>query len=114
MLELQSALPGTFGHRFHAAVILISRAVEDDLGDSRRLCAFSDPLTDFGRLFRLFHRLDVEIADRRDGVVLRVVDELRVDVLEGAEDDETRTRPRARHLLADAQMPAITLRGGCL
>src|SRR5438552_2070897 len=100
MLELQSALPGAFGHRLHAAVILIAAAIEDDLRDAGRLGAFGDSFPDFGRFLGLLFRLDVQIADGGDRMTLRVVDELSVDVFERAEDHEPRTLVRAGDLLA--------------
>src|ERR1043166_6158882 len=110
MLELQSALPGAFGHRFHAAVILITSPVEHDLRDARGLRTLGDPLAHFGGLLGLLLRLDVEIADRGDGMIARVVDELRVDVLERAENDETWTLLGAGDLPPDPHMPPLALR----
>ena len=53
MLELQPALAGTVGHRFHAAVILVTRTIEHDLRDPRLLRPRGDPLADLERLLRL-------------------------------------------------------------
>src|SRR6187431_291069 len=53
ILELQPAFAGSVGHRFHAAVILISTAVEHDLRDPLVLGDRGDLLPDLERLFRL-------------------------------------------------------------
>src|SRR3954471_8381886 len=110
MLELQSALPGAFGHCFHAAVILITSAVENDLGDAGGLRALGDALANFGGLLGLLHAENVEIPHRGDGVIPRVVHELRVDVLERAEDDEPRALLGAGESPPDPDVPAFALR----
>jgi hypothetical protein len=46
MSELQAALAGAIGHGLHAAVVLVSGAVEDDLRDAGRLRLLRDALAD--------------------------------------------------------------------
>jgi hypothetical protein len=48
-LELEAALAGAFGHRFHAAVVQKSVAIEDDARDALLLAAARDELADFLR-----------------------------------------------------------------
>src|SRR3954467_12648536 len=110
MLELQSALAGTVGHRLDAAVIFVSRAVEHDARDPRFLGAGRELLPDLARLLDLLP-LELRAGDRHQRTRRLVVDQLRVDVLQRAEHDETRTLGRALHLLADAEMAAIPLLG---
>src|SRR6185503_11332499 len=98
------------GHCLYAAVILITRPVEHDLRDAGGLRTLGDSLAHFGGLLRLLHRLDVEIADRRDRPIRRVIHQLRVDVLERAEHNEARTRPGARNVPADTDVTALALR----
>src|SRR5262245_14032037 len=109
MLELQSAFAGSVGHRLHAAVILVPCAVEHDFRDPRLLRTGSDPLAHFGRLLRLLAALDLRARDGHQRAAGDVVDDLRGDVLERTENHEARPLRRARHLLADAKMPAVPL-----
>src|SRR6185503_5996136 len=109
LLELQSALAGAVGDRFHAAMRFVARAVEHDFRDPRVLRPGSDALANLERLLRLLARLEIGAGHRRQRAARHVVDELRRDVLERAEDDETRTLRRSAHLLAYAQMSARAL-----
>src|SRR5487761_2196424 len=114
MLKLQTALAGAVGHRFHAAVVLVSGAVEAHARDSRRFRLLGDRLADRRRslgLLALAHRL----AGHRDQrAVGRIVHELRIDVLERAEHHEPRPLGRARDRLADPKVPADALLGARL
>ena len=78
---------------------ILAKPIQDDLG-----------LTD-GQLGRLgglvaLEGLDLQPAGRRDGLPVRVVDELRDDPAVRARDDEPRPVGRSRHLAPHAAMPA--------
>src|SRR5688500_18740960 len=114
MSELQSALTGAIGHCLHAAVISVSSAVEDDLRDARVLCPGGESLADFRGSLGLLPLGDAGVRDGQDSPLRAIVDELRVDVLDRAVNDETRTLRGTRHLLAHAQMPLVALLGARL
>src|SRR5450432_2365329 len=114
MLKLQSALAGTVGHRFHAAVILVAGAIEDDAGDSRCLRPLRQRLANRGRTLRLLPLAHRQIAHGEDGAVRTIVHDLGVDVLQRALHDEARTLLRSLDLLAHTQMPAKALLGARL
>src|SRR5215203_3898481 len=106
MLELQPAFAGSVGHRFHAAVISVSCSIEHDAGEPSVLRPLRDELPHFRRLLALLPG-QLVIRYGRERTVRRVVDQLRVDVLERAKHHETRTLRGPRHALAHAQMAAI-------
>src|SRR6185437_11530624 len=107
--ELQPAIAGAIGHRLHAAVILISRAVEDDLRDARVLSLGRNATADLERLLRLLARQQVGARHREQRASRHVVDQLRGDVLERAEHYEPRPLGRARNLLPYTQVTAVPL-----
>src|SRR6267378_3093786 len=112
-LELQSPFAGAIGHSLHAPVILITAAVEHDLGDALLLGLGGDELPDGKAPRHLALALDlhtfgrVRRAGERETAL--VIDELGVDVLGRAEHDQPGPLRRARDLLADAEVPAIPL-----
>src|SRR6476661_6462024 len=114
MLELQPAFAGSVGHRLHAAVILVPATVEDDLRDPLVLGDRGDLLPDLERLLRLLPFADLHGRDRRERTRRLIVDELRRDVLQRAEDDEARTLRRPLHALPNAQVPTDALLGSIL
>src|SRR5687767_2132630 len=114
MSELQSALTGAIGHCLHAAVISVSSAVEDDLRDSRVLGLRGQSLAHLGGPLRLLPLGDAGIRDGHEGPLCAIVDELRVDVLDRAVDDQPRTLRGTRHLLAHAKVPLVALLGARL
>src|SRR4029453_2276871 len=107
MLELQPAFAGSVGHCFHAAVIAVPRAIEHDAGKTSILCFPRDQLPDRGRSFALLAS-QLVIRHRRQRPIAGVVHELRVDVLERPEHDETRALRRAADALAHAQVTAVS------
>src|SRR5881398_1146509 len=115
--ELQSALAGAIGHCFDAPVIPIPAAVEHDSVDSLLLRPAGDELAQGKALRRLALPFDrhpfgaVRRAHQRDAP--RVVHQLGVHVLRGAEHHEPRPLGRARHFVAHPQvalMPALRAR----
>src|SRR5687768_245855 len=102
-LELQAALAGAVGHRLHAAVVLVARAVEDHARDAGRLRPLGDELADLGRLLALLAGEGV-VGHGEERAALRVVDDLRRDVLQRAEHDQARALRGAGDLLPDAQV----------
>src|SRR3954469_7336176 len=114
MLELQPAFAGSVGHRLHAAVILISTAVEHDLRDPLVLGDRGDLLPDLERLFRLLPFGDLHRRDRRERMRRDVVHELGGDVLQRAEHHQPRTLGRPLHLVAHAQVATYAHLGAVL
>src|SRR6476646_6269560 len=106
MLELQPAFAGAIGHRFHAAVISVPRAVEHDARKTSILRLLRDQLPDLGRL-RALLSLELVIRHRRQRAVRRVVHELRGDVLERPEHHQPRTLGRADYALPHTVVAAI-------
>src|SRR5919107_5674430 len=113
MLELQAALAGALGNGLHAAVILVPRPVEDDLRDPGLLGAGRQQLPDLSRLLDLLP-FELVVGDGEQRARRRVVDELGVDVLERAEDDEARALRRPLDLLPDAEVATVALLGARL
>src|ERR1700726_4093632 len=95
-LKIQPRLACGIGQRLDAAVIEIAAAIEDYVLDALLLGALGDQLAD--RLGRSDTRAGLQIAQRillkrRSGSergALIVVDQLRVDVLGGAEHGQPR------------------------
>src|SRR6185312_5958617 len=109
--KLQAALTGAVGHRLHAAVVSVPRSIEHDAADACCLRALRDRLSDGRRAFLLFAIAHGKIGHREQRAVRHVVDDLRVDVLERAPDNQTRALRRAFDALAHAQLAAVqTLR----
>src|SRR5205085_45241 len=110
-LELQSAFAGAVGYGFDAPVILVAAAVEHDLGDPLRLRFGGDEPPERKALGGLALALDLDPlgrvgrADQRHPT--RVVHDLGVDVLRGAEHDQTRPLGAAPHLAAYPQVPPV-------
>src|SRR5208282_1690312 len=113
--ELQARLPGRFGERLHAAVILIAAAVEHHVFDALGARALRDELAhDFGSgdiaaALDLAAHVLIERTRGNKGQSLFVVDHLRAHVLARAVDAKTRTLRRARQLFAHAHVnpPAV-------
>src|SRR5258708_11507707 len=112
VLELQSGLAGGVGQRLHAAMVQIAAAVEDDAGDPGGHGALGQRTTDGGGRggvgpVALQLALQPAFAARRshEGAPLGVVDDLRGDVVQAAEDGEPRALRGAGHPLADAAVP---------
>src|SRR5919108_1916186 len=114
MSELQSALTGAIGHRLHAAVISIPSAVEDNPRDTRVLCLCGEPLADLGGPLRLLAIRDALIRDSQKRALRAVVDELCVNVLDRAVDDEPRPLRGAIDPLPNAEMALVALFGARL
>src|SRR5687767_5745790 len=106
MLELQASLTGAIGHGLHSAVILVTGTVEDDLGDAGCLRLFGNRLADSECAFRL-RAVHAFVADGHQRTLCHIVDDLCIDVLEGAEHHETRTLRGATHCLAHAEVTAL-------
>src|SRR5437899_5331564 len=110
-LELQSPFAGAVSHRLHAPVILITAAVEHDLGDAFLLSLHGDELPDGEAPRHLALALDLHalggVRRAGDGDATPIVHQLRVDVLGRAEHDQARPLGCAFHLLANPQVPAI-------
>src|SRR4051794_18946690 len=109
MLELQPAFASSVGHCLHAAMVLVPGAVEHDSRDPRVLGPGSDPLAHFERLVGLLPALEIGARHREQRAARDVVDDLRRDVLQRAEDDETRSLARSRHLLAHPEVTPVAL-----
>src|SRR5204862_6103105 len=108
-LELQTVFARRIGERFDVAVIDVAAAVEHDLGDALVLGLLGDERADgLGRRgVRAFRpRVLLPARGRGDGLARGVVDHLRVDVLEAAEDGQARTIRSAVDLAADALFDA--------
>src|SRR4029079_2636175 len=86
-LEDQAALPGAFGKGLHAAVVLVSAAVEDRRLDSRGLGALGEQLPGLAGLLHALERLPVVLrpVDGGERTARLVVDELGEDAAVGAE-----------------------------
>src|SRR5215204_6348023 len=101
--ELESALAGRVGQRLHAAMEPETRAVERDRLDAERLRLLGDALPDDRRgvlvaaVREVLAQVGLERRGAREHLVAGRRDDLRVDVLVRAVDDESR-----RALLADA------------
>src|SRR3954471_13438700 len=111
-LEDQAALAGALGQGLHAAVELISAAVEDHGVDAGFLRPGRQQLA---RLGRLLHRLEgtqpvLGPLDRSQRVALVVVDELGEQPAVGAKHRDPRALGRAAHLRAHTAAPLEALR----
>src|ERR1700760_5157225 len=105
-LELQPSLAGCVGESLDATVIQVAAAIEDHLLHALLLRALRDELAHFlrGRHVAAGLLALTLLRDRRsrgDGRTGRLVDDLRVDVVERAVDVQARTLGGAGHLRAD-------------
>src|SRR6266568_4684969 len=110
-LELQSAFASAVGHGLHAPVILVARAVEHHLGDPLRLRPGGDEPPQRKALRGLALALDRNSLGRVGGAhqrhAARVVHDLGVHVLRGAEHDQAWPLGAASHLAAYSQVAPI-------
>src|SRR5437867_8437160 len=108
---------GALGHRLHAPVILVAATVEHNLGDPLLLGLGGDEPAHPEALRGLALAVDLEALggvrspDQRDAP--RVVHDLRIDVLRGAQPDEARPLRAARHLAAHPQVPPVAAAVPC-
>src|SRR5579859_2714344 len=116
-LELQPRFPRRVSERLHAAVILVSAAIEYDFFNASSFGAFGNGLADdFGcrnvaAALQRFLGLAVIGAGGDDGLSGAVVNDLGVDVVERAIHAKARTLLGAHHSKANALMNAFPL--GC-
>src|SRR5207249_4532240 len=114
-LELQSAFASAVGHRLHAPVILVAAAVEHHLGDPLLLGLGGEQATQPEALRGLALAVDLEalggVRRTHQRNAPRVVHDLRVDVLRGAEHDEARSLRAARYLATHPQVPPVAAAG---
>src|SRR6266851_4029082 len=114
-LELQSAFAGAVGHGLHTPVILVAAAVKHDFGDPLLLGLGREQASQPEALGGLTLAVDLEALggvcgpDQCDAPP--VVHDLGVDVLRGAEHDQTRPLRAARHFTAHPQVPPVTAAG---
>src|SRR5262245_2011530 len=110
--ELKSRFTGGFSQGLHTAVIDISAAVEDYLGNAFLFRTFGNQLAD------LLRSIDVAtipnpraLLDRGSGtdrLTFLVGNDLRVDVIEAAEDCKTRPVARTSDFFPDPRMNRAT------
>src|SRR6266571_4340885 len=114
-LELQSAFASAVGHRLHAPVILVTAAVEHNLGNALLLGLGGEQPSQPEAPGGLALTVDLEALggvcgpDQCDAPP--VVHDLRVDVLRGAEHDEPRALRATRDLAAHPKMPPVAAAG---
>src|SRR5690606_38907150 len=107
-LKFKAGLPSCFGHGFHATMIQITTAVENDLFDSLLDGTLRDELAHRGRNRGLgpFRRTDFRgergNLDKRTSRL--IVDELGVDVIEAATNAQPRALSRSGCNFADSLM----------
>src|SRR3990170_8669977 len=112
-LELQAGLARAVGERLDPAVIQIAAPVEDDLGDSLVLglpgACLADECADLGLLLPLRRLAQVGVTAARRGQrdAPGVVHDLRVDVIEAAEDRQPGPLGQPAHAAPDALMAAL-------
>src|SRR4051794_772247 len=113
LLELQARFAGAVGQRRDAAVVLVARAVEDDLVDPLLEALLGDGHADrLGALLLLPRRLAVGVGGGDQRLLRQVVDDLGVDVARAAKHGQTRPLGRTGDPLADravALLPALSL-----
>src|SRR6267378_3572688 len=91
-LELQSGAARGFGQRLDSTVVGEAAAIEDDGLDARLAGPLGDRLTDgrcaFGSRWRLERLAEIRVRARggRQRPARGVIDHLRVDVMQAAED----------------------------
>src|SRR5438105_1171215 len=110
-LECESGFAGGLRERFDATVIFEAATIEDDGGDALFFCFPGQRLTDKPGDFALLllaiaSRLDIglEVAGGHERVARAVVDDLRVDVFEAAEDGEAGAFGSACEAFANAEV----------
>src|SRR6266508_891363 len=109
-LELQARLAGRVAERLHPAVIAVATAVEHDVADPGGLRALRDELADLLRALGLLlisrrrSLFDVEVGRGGERAAGAVIDDLRVDVRQRAEDREARPLSAAGDALAHARV----------
>src|SRR6266540_1306453 len=111
-LELQARFAGRISQRLDAAVVHVAAAIEDDDADALLFGARGDGLTDSSRLVCLAARPAVACgrligAGRGERRARRIVDDLRIDVLQAAEDAQPWPLATAAELHADAAVTAM-------
>ena len=111
--ELEAGFAGGIGERLDPPVVPEPGSIEDDALDACGFGPLGDQLPDDGCFLRLgrLGALELLLGRRGGGERLpgRVVDDLRVDVVEAAEDREARPRFRTRQVKAD---PVVALASG--
>src|ERR671932_859827 len=108
-LEAQPSFARRFRERFHASVVEVAAAVEDDALDARLLRVRGEELAHLRGLLglrALERALQVQPARGGQRAALEVVHELRLDPAVRAEDDEARLLGRAADLAADTPVAA--------
>src|SRR5262249_7210826 len=107
LLESEAALAGAIRQGRHAAVVEVAAAIEDDPLDAFVLGPLGDELADLRRPLLLGAGGAVQLlrGGGGDGGRRRVVDQLGVDALVGAEDRQARPLGRAGDLAADPLAP---------
>src|SRR5207244_10024876 len=105
-LKPQPRASGGVAQRFASSVIAVPAAVEDRLADALGLRLLAEHRADRLRPLALLTFSIFRVARRRldQGVAGVVVDELRVDVLDGAEDGEAWTSRAPADLLPHARV----------
>src|SRR5258706_523911 len=110
-LELQAALAGALGDRSDAAVVVEAVAVEHHRGDLRGLALLGHQLAHFLGQLALLALAVLELRRERRGcrqrLAGRVVDHLRVDVVQAPVHGEARPLRAARHLEPDAHLAPL-------
>src|SRR3954471_5276298 len=105
LLKLQPAFAGSVGYAFHAAVIFVSSSVKDNARYAGILCLRSESLSNFDRtLGRL--ALETRIGHGHDRALRGVIHQLRIDVLDRAIYNETRTLGASDHFLPKTEVTA--------
>src|SRR4051812_26646509 len=103
-LEDQAALPGAFGKGLHAAVVLVSAAVEDRRLDPRGLGALGEQLAGLPGLVHAGQGLEIVLGpvDGGERRARHVVDDLGEHAAVGAEHGDPRPLSAAGDLRAHA------------
>src|ERR1700682_6213510 len=108
LLKLQSGFAGSVRQSLDSAVVEESAPVEDHRAHARGLRLRGDRLADLRRLFHsVFLRLQVDCRRGRHRPAGTIVDELRIEVVEAAENGKARPLLRASDVHAHA---TVTLR----
>lgn len=104
LLEVEAALAGRLCQGFHPAMIEIRTAIEHDSDNTGRLGTLGNQLANRARRILVRAGLQrglqilVQRRGRGNGRTRRVIDDLRINMLAGTEDRQTRT---ARRLLPE-------------
>src|SRR5580765_1463858 len=112
MLELQSGFARAFGNCLDAAMITVTRPVEDHLAHSRGFGLLRQGFADSLALAHLAGAIALhafaQVAHAEDADPAVVIDQLGIDVLQRTEHDEAGTPGRAGNLLPHPQVAAVT------